>query len=190
MPVFLPKNLAALAGVAAKEATRYSANALRVLDLGGAYRVEATDGKKLAVVRGPCPEASCPALDPDFGGANETLVPAADWKAGFRLGGKTQPAVGLAADATTFKLAVGDQAISGARAEGRFPDFSLVIPKAPALIGFRVDPSLLIGLLQAAVALDPVGGVQVLFYARDKPIGIACRNDQGQYLDGLLMPLT
>ena len=41
--MFLPKNLAALAGVAAKEATRYSANALRVLDPGdGTYRVEVT----------------------------------------------------------------------------------------------------------------------------------------------------
>jgi DNA polymerase III sliding clamp (beta) subunit (PCNA family) len=189
MPVFLPKNLAALAGVAAKEATRYSANALRVLDLGGAYRVEATDGTKLVVVRGPCPESSSLALGPEYGGANEALVPAADWKAGFRLGKKQLP-VGLAADATSFKLAVGDQAVSGQRAEGRFPDFSLVIPKAPALIGFRVDPSLLIGLLQAAAALEPVGGVQVLFYARNKPIGIACRNDQGQYLDGLLMPLA
>jgi hypothetical protein len=190
MPVFLPKNLAALAGVVAKEATRYSANALRVLDLGGAYRVEATDGKKLVVVRGPCPEVSCPALDPDFGGANETLVPAEDWKAGFRLGGKKQPAVGLAADATSFKLAVGDQAVSGTRAEGRFPDFTMVLPKKPATLGFRLDPNILIGLLQAAAALDPSGGVQFLFYGRDKPVGLACRNEAGQFFDGLIMPLT
>ncbi|HKI37988.1 MAG TPA: hypothetical protein VKA46_39405 [Gemmataceae bacterium] len=76
MPVFLHRNLAALAGVAAREPSRYAANALHVLDPGdGTYRVEATDGKRLAIVRGPCPQASYPALDAAFGGADKVLVP-------------------------------------------------------------------------------------------------------------------
>jgi len=39
MPLFLPKNLAALANVAARDPSRYAANALHVLDPGdGSYR--------------------------------------------------------------------------------------------------------------------------------------------------------
>jgi hypothetical protein len=87
-------------------------------------------------------------------------------------------------------LAVGDQAVTGSVPDGRFPDVALVLPKKPAAFGFRVDPLLMIGLLQVAAALDPVGGLQILVYGPDKPVGLACRNEQGQHLDCLLMPLT
>jgi DNA polymerase III sliding clamp (beta) subunit (PCNA family) len=189
MPVFLPKNLAALANVAARDAGRYAANALRVLDLGGAYRVEATDGRRLAVVRGPVKEESYPALDAVSQGAEEVLVPAADWRAGFKLGGKAR-SVGLAADDERFVLAVGEQAVTGAQLGDRFPDCSIVLPKKPAPFSFRIDPQMLIGLLQAAAALDPVNGVGVLYFGADKPVGLIAHNDAGQFFDGLLMPLT
>jgi hypothetical protein len=187
MPVFLPKNLAALANVTARDAGRYAANALRVLDLGGAYRVEATDGKRLAVVRGPAKEESYPALP--NAGTGELLVGSADWRAGFRLGGKQRP-VGLAAEGDKLTLAVGEQAVTGTAPGGRFPDFAGVLPRRPAPLSFRIDPLLLIGLLQAAAALDPVNGVGVLFYGADKPVGLIAHNDAGQFFDGLLMPLT
>jgi hypothetical protein len=188
--VFLPKNLAALAGVAAKEATRYSANALRVLDPGdGTYRVEVTDGKRLAVVRGPCAHESGPAPNPSPLGLASVLVPVAEWKAAFRMGGKQWP-VALSAQGSSFHLAVGEQSVTGSAPEGRFPDFASVLPKRPAPFAFCVDPLLMIGLLQAAAALEPTGGVGVLFYGPDKPVGLVARNDAGQFFDGLLMPLT
>ncbi len=189
MPVFLPKNLAALANVAAKEATRYSANALRVLDQSGAYRVEVTDGRRLAVVRGPCPVTQYPAMDAASQGAADVLVPVPDWKAGFRLKGKDRP-VGVVADDTSFKLVVGEDVVSGARPEGRFPNFDFALPKKPAICAVKVDPALLAGLLLAAAALDPAGGVALLFYGREQPLGVAGRNDAGQFFDGLVSPLT
>jgi DNA polymerase III sliding clamp (beta) subunit (PCNA family) len=192
MPVFMPKNLAALANVAAKEATRYSANALHVIDLGDTYRVEATDGKRLAVVRGPCPEAQYPVLDAVLGGAADVLVPAESWREAFRTKGKKDLAlpVGLVADATSFRLAVGQKVIEGALPEGRFPAFSAVLPKKPAICAVKVDPVLLAGLLQAAAALDPSGGVSLLFYGREQPLGVMGRNEAGQFFDGMLQPLT
>lgn len=189
MPLFFPKNLAALAGIAPRDVGRCPP-ALHVLDPGdGCYRVEVTDGKRLAIVCGPCAEEKDSALDPAFRGAAQILIPAADWRTGFRLGGKRRP-VGLAADGTTFKLAVGDQAVTGSAPEGRFPNVDWALPKGRALLGFRIDPLLLIGLLQAAAALDPAGGVGVLFYGDGKPVGLVARNDAGQFFDGLLVPLT
>jgi DNA polymerase III sliding clamp (beta) subunit (PCNA family) len=190
MPVFLPKNLAHLANVAARDSARFAVNALRVHDLGrgSEYRVEATDGKRLAVVRGPCPQAQYPAL-PDGADTPDVLVPVADWKSAFRLGGKQRP-VGLAAEGPTFTLAVGDQSLTGSAPEGRFPDFDVVLPRTPAPIAFTVDLQLLIGLLQAAAALEPAGGVKVLFWSPAKPVGLTAKTAQGQFFDGLLMPLT
>ncbi len=190
MPVFLPRNLAALAGVVAKDATRFSVNALHVIDGGDTYRVEATDGRRLAVVRGPAPEAQHPALDTAFGGAAEALVPADSWREAFRAKGKKEQPVGLVADDTSFKLAVGQTVIEGQRPEGRFPSCDAVLPKKPALLALKVDPTLLAGLLAAAAALEPVGGVELLFYGREKPLGVSGKNDAGQFFDGLLMPLT
>jgi hypothetical protein len=190
MPLFLHRNLGPLAALAARDATPYSANALRVQDPGdGSYRVEVTDGRRLAVVRGPCPQAEYPALGATPHAAADVLVPVTDWKAGFRLGGRQRP-VGLAADDSKFTLAVGDQAVAGACAGGRFPDFAAVLPKRPAPFGFRVNPELLAGLLLAAAALDPAGGVWLLLYGPDAPVGVACHNDAGQFFDGLIVPLT
>ena len=193
MPLYLPKNLAALANVAAKEATRYSADALHVLDLDGTYRVEATDGKRLAVVRGPCPPAqNYPALQPAGQSAADVLVPVESWREAFRAKGKKDQElpVGLVADDTSFRLAVGQKVIEGALPEGRFPAFSAVLPKKPAICSIKVDPALLAGLLQVAAALDPSGGVALLFYGREQPLGVMGRNDAGQFFDGMLQPLT
>jgi hypothetical protein len=192
MPVLLPRNLAALANIAAKDQGRFAVNALHVLALNGAYRVEATDGRRLAVVRGPCPEENCPALGESSGDAAEVLVPIACWREAFRAKGKKDQAqaVGLAADAAQLRLAVGSKVITGAPAEGKYPPVDNALPKQPALLAIRVDPTLLAGLLLAAAALEPSGGVGLLFYGADKPLGLAARNDAGQFFDGLVMPLT
>src|SRR5438128_7492809 len=53
MALYLPRNLAPLATVAATENPRYAVTGVRVLDPGdGTYRLKATDGKRLAIVRG------------------------------------------------------------------------------------------------------------------------------------------
>ncbi len=85
---------------------------------------------------------------------------------------------------------MGVKVVTGALPEGRFPEFSFVLPRKPALLAVRVDPTLLAGLLLAAAALDPVGGVALLFYGREQPLGIVGHNDAGQFFDALISPLT
>lgn len=189
MPLFLPKNLASLAALAAKESTRFAMTAVRVLDLGGAYRCEVTDGRRLMVVRGPSEAQDYPALEDAPNGAAEVLVPAADWRGAFRLGGKSRP-VGLAVGDGRFVLAVGDQAVTGSPPDKRFPDADGVLPRRAAVLAVALDPALLAGLLQVAAALEPEGGVKLLYYGPGKPVGLIAHNDQGQYLDALVMPLT
>ncbi len=75
MPLYLPSNLAGLSRLCA-ESARYATGSIHVLDLGGAYRAEATDGKRLAVVQGAITDRDLEALEGAPGGAAEALVPA------------------------------------------------------------------------------------------------------------------
>lgn len=187
MPVTLPKNLATLATLTTSDRPRCPA-VIRVLNVGsGIYRVEVTDGRRLAIVRGPCPRQRPAALDVPVSEETEVLVPVADWQSAFRLGRKSD-AVGLTSDGDRFTLAVGSQAIVGAVPGGPFPATEAVLPQEPAVLALPLDPALLAGLLRVASALGCVGGVKILWYGPGKPVGLVARNDQGQYLDALLMP--
>jgi hypothetical protein len=186
-----PRNLAALAAVADKADGRFATSAVHVLDLGGAcYRVEATDGKRLAVVRGPCPPCPAPALT-GLGGAPDVLIPAKEWRAALRLGDRRTPAVALAAHDGKAVFASGEASQTvPLQADGRFPQVDAVLPQRRPLLAVRVHPGQLAGLLGVAQALEPEGGVALLYYGAGKPLGLAAHNDQGQYFDGLMMPLT
>jgi hypothetical protein len=194
MPVFLPKNVSGLAGIAATEATRYTLSCVRVMEcLGGWYRLEATDGRRLAIVQGPSkePRVPLPGLDTAPNGASEVLVPVADWKAAFKQARK-EDVVGLVAGAELVTLATARTTSTCPPGEGRFPPVDQVLPKTLPLVRFTVNPELLAGLCHLAHTLDPEGNrVEILWYGPDRPIGLMARNDeQQQTLDCLLMPLT
>jgi hypothetical protein len=192
MRLYLPRNLAGLAQLVGDNSGRTALHAVRVRDPGGGrYRAEATDGRLIAVVQGPIPVAAYPALDEahDAGGA-EALVAKDDWKRAFGLGDRRRP-VGLAADPEGgLTLAVGDQALTARACDGRYPDVDAVLPRHGPLVAVRLDPSLLGGLLKLAAVIKPDGGVDLLFFGPGKPLGLMTRNDSGQTLDCLLMPLT
>jgi hypothetical protein len=193
VPLFFPRNAAALAGVAAREHGRFAVSAVHAIDIGdGHYRLEVTDGRRLAVLRGQS-ERPQDGAAPDAGlGGADVLVPLDSWCGAFRAKGKKGQAlpVGLEADGPQFRLFAGEKVVTGSAPEGRFPDVGVVLPKRPAPVAFRIDPLLFAGLLQAAAALDPVNGVGVLYYGADKPVGLVAHNDAGQFFDGLLMPLA
>jgi DNA polymerase III sliding clamp (beta) subunit (PCNA family) len=190
VPLYLPRNLAALATVAARDCGRYSLAAVRVKDPGGGlYRAEATDGKVLAIVQGPAPEACYPALEERPDGDAEVLIPRDDWQKAFRLGDRHRP-VGLAAWGGEITLAVGDQALTTRPVDGRYPDVDQILPRHGALLAVRLDPGLLAELLKVATAVNPGGGVDLLFYGRGKPLGLMTRSNGGQTFDALIMPLT
>jgi DNA polymerase III sliding clamp (beta) subunit (PCNA family) len=189
--LYLPRHLACLAALAARDPARYGPEAVRVRDPGGGlYRAEATDGRLLAILRGPIPDADYPALDGhDPGEGAEVLVAREDWQRAFRLGDKARP-VGLAVSEGELVLAVGDQALTVQPAEGRYPDVDQVLPRHGPLVAERLDPQVLAALLKVAAAVNPGGGVDLLYYGPGKPLGLMTRTDDGHAFDGLLMPLV
>ena len=191
MPVYLPRNLAGMVALASRSQGRYLTGSIRVRDPGnGLYRAEATDGRILAIVQGPIPEADYPALQGGGEGTAEMLVPRDAWVQAFKLGDKRRP-VGISADADHITLAVGDQSVQvPSPEEGRFPDVDGVIPQHGPLVAVRVKPELLIELLKLAGAISPEQGVSLLYFGKGKPLGLSTGNDQGQTFDALLMPLT
>lgn len=129
MPLYFPRNLAGLVNVASRDFGRYALQAVHVLDPGdGLYRVEATDGRRLAIIQGPIPKADYAHLEDCPDDTNDLLVSREDWVQAFRLGDKKSP-VGLAAGQDSLTLAVGDHAIKAKPTDGRFPDVRSVLPK-------------------------------------------------------------
>jgi hypothetical protein len=189
MPVYLPANLAVLARLAPKESPRYRLDCVRVIDPGdGTYRVDVTDGRRLAIVRGSVQQAAYEAVESSADGTAEILVPLPTWAQAFKSAGRDP--VGLGVDDDGLILATRSGARFAAPSpEGRYPDCDAVLPKSAARWQVRVDPLLLGGLLQVAAALG-LEGVDLLYFAKDKPLGLIGRNDQGQYLDALIMPLA
>src|SRR5262249_23933108 len=110
----------------------------------------------------------------------------------FKAKGKKDQAlpVGLVAEDMQFRLAVGAKVITGAQVEGKYPPVDHALPKRPALLALRVDPTLLASLLLAAAALEPTSGVSLRFYGAGSLLGVAAHNGAGLFFDGLLMPLT
>lgn len=195
MPLYLHRNLAALVRVTAKEDYRYTATCVHVLNPGdGTYRVEATDGKRLAIVRGNSVDGHSHhelASVPD--GAEEALVGRDDWQRGFKMAaGKyrgPEPALFLALHQQRLTFASQGQVVTAIPQEGRYPNVDGVLPTKPPLLQFRVDPALLASLLDTVGSLG-METVDVLYYGKDKPLGLVARNDAGQWFDGLIMPLT
>jgi DNA polymerase III sliding clamp (beta) subunit (PCNA family) len=194
MALYLPPNLAALARVAGADG-RLALGCLRVVDLGGAYRVEATDGRRLAIAQGESADLGYPPLAAveESGGGGAVLVPRECWRAAFQLAGKRDPAVGLAvgpdgvlfAGPTTFRQV-------SPEVDGRFPDVDTVLPTAPPLVQIPVNAQLLAELLTvAAVFADAEQShrAELLYYGRGKPLGVSTRNGR-QFFDGLLMLLS
>lgn len=202
--IFLPKNLGCLATLAGDESMRYSLAGVHVLDEGDFYRCEVTDGRLLAIVCGPDARASGAgrhiteeqqqAIEEAPGGVFDVLVPASRWKEAFRQLPK-DAALGLAAGEGVITLALPQAIARCTPAEGRWPNVDMVLPTSGPLVRIRVNPKTLARLLEVATAFSEPGlseppAVDILFYGRDRPLGILGKNHQGQMFDALMMPLS
>jgi hypothetical protein len=191
-----------LAKVAAKDVGRYSMTGVRVLDPGdGTYRLEATDGRRAVVLRGPNLDAGLvpvmPDLDEDPG--REGVIPLADWLDGFKMvprekgyNCKEYP-LGIDLGQHVFGMGTLGAQRQGRLLDGRFPNIDGVLPKRPARLSFAVNPAYLIDLLQIARAvLGDEKRVEVHFWEGGAPVGLSCMTADhgGVYLDGLIMPLS
>jgi hypothetical protein len=215
MSVYFPRNVAKLAKLASTSRGRYALGCVRVQASGdGTYRAEATDGRVLGVIRGQSLDATYPAIEEASNGVQEALIPAKDWQDAFRLKGK-QDAIGLAMGRVEEQTPIPEgqrtedgpectvrvhrpclfasdkgQLVTEAE-EGRYPPTDEVIPKHGALVTFRLDPAILARLLEVVTALadDDNRAVTFLYYGKGRVIGLAAHNRQGQFFDGVIMPL-
>ncbi len=197
--LILPKNLGLLAGCAGEQ-SRHALHAVRVIACQDAwYRCEATDGHILAILCGPsnCPtkeqESIAAQLDGAGGGSFEGLIPASEWKRWFQ-GVPKNGHLGIVLAPHEAILATVDMKGRTQLMDGRFPEVDRVLPRTLPLVRFVVNPALLRDLLVLAEAVckvsDATPRVEFLFYQPGGPIGLMARNDQGQTLDALIMPLT
>jgi hypothetical protein len=190
MPLYLPANLAALARLAPKENPRYRMDCLRVLDpADGTYRVDVTDGRRLAIVRGPVQSpAGYPAADEHPNGLSECLVPKDLWVQAMKAAQERPVALAMNEDGGLLACWNGLQ-IPVPHITERFPPCDSVLPKHPARCQMVFDPKLMAGLCQVAADLG-MERVTLLFFADDRAAGVIGHNSDGQFFDGLIMPLS
>lgn len=185
--IHLPRKLLiALCRCAAAETTgRYPLHHLNLKEGPGGWRLEAADGKQLAVLRGPLE-------DLPEGNRLPFLLPAAD---ALRVAQASKDGgVTLEAGDVSCVLSSGYCVMEATKGDGRFPDLNGVLPATPPVAEAHVNPELLISLLQLARELfgKEAARVTLKFHkigVQTGPITLSCEHG-GIYLDMLLMPLT
>lgn len=194
--LYLPRNLGKLADIAATENPRYAITGVKVTDpRDGTYRLDVTDGRRLLVVRGNLPDAP-----PEYVGLKshpdwfEAVIPSQDWRAVFKWKdpekGRNGPLALALGDPCQFVNEPGAHSVlKPSPLQGRYPPVDSVLPKRPPLAGADVDPALLAGLLSTIASLG-VTRVRLLFWKKDAVLAVVGRNDEGQYVDGVIMPLS
>ncbi len=187
----LPRGALALLPLASRESARWSLDHLRLFDLGGEFRLEASDGRVLGILRGATGLPEWPGKPPRLPGA-PVLVSAREFKAAAGGLPKGLP-IGVAASANAVLLHAGGRQASLPVAEGRFPDVATALPKRPAPFHAVVNPHHLINLLKAAAAANDdheSPKVQLLFWSPEEPLAVTALGPRGLAFDSLLMPLA
>jgi DNA polymerase III sliding clamp (beta) subunit (PCNA family) len=189
----LPSNLAGVSRLAATDAARYALTCIRVAEKEDGYEVQATDGKRLVIITGPGREEQTLAMLADApNGASVALIPAKDWGKTLKAAKKQGAYLVLGEQASTF--AAGDNVSRLDNAvDVRWPNFDLVLPKDKPKVEFAVDGRLFAELLAVAAAFCPEssnGRLTFRFWKSDRPFVIETRNDAGQNLFALMMPIS
>jgi hypothetical protein len=204
----LPTTLGPLARCAADDQGRYSMNGVQVSDPGdGTFRCAVTDGRHLLVAQGICPERGHLNCPPDVG----VIVPAPAWNEAFRKPPKLvaqngrwsspkEPETvsfeftgGPQMHSAKIRVATRDRSFSCDPIDGRFPDWTQIIPKTAPAFTIKVNPTYLANLLTAVSHMlgDESQGVTLAFWKPDVPMAVVAKDAAtGLCLDGLLMPLT
>jgi hypothetical protein len=199
--LFLPKCAVGVTSLAAGAGGRRPLHCVRVRELkGGDFRLDATDGRALGIVRGPSlPSptdlAAARALPAPSSLAFESLVGARELARAMRqLGAEGRLAVLLGSREVV--LSAGGTVSHCPAEDERFVDTDSVLPTTPAPVSFRVDPRLLIAALKAALAIAESGGeggvpaVELLWWGNGRPVGVTALGAGGVSFDGLVMPLV
>lgn len=194
--ICLPKNVLPIIGMASKEIGRYSLTAVLVEEKhGDAYRLVATDGKKLGIIQGPSIGYKGNLEEFDPADSAKYLVPLKAIEQAFKDAGKDE-GVRLRCRDKVISLESGTANRAEGEIEGRFPDYPLVLPAGDPVAVACVNADILISCLKAAAAvakgtrgdLDP--HVRILFFKDNCPFGVQAANTDGQTFDGIVMPVS
>jgi hypothetical protein len=199
MALYLPATLGPLARCAASDNGRYSMCGVQVADPGdGTSRCAVTDGRKLLVARGLCPqegELGCPS-------DAAVVVPSAEWNELFRKvpklfnGYPHGSSVPVGVDVLPgFKLRLlrPDRQQFCDPVDGRFPDWRTILPKGAPVFAIKVNPEYLIDVLATVRAMlaEDNQAVTLCFWKPSAPMAVVAKDGtSGVCLDGLLMPLV
>jgi hypothetical protein len=194
--------LAPLVRSAADDAGRYSMNGVEIREQGNnTFCCTVTDGRQLLVARGVCPQ---PGRLNGMSDARVT-VPTEAWLELFRkapknLGiwrpkseGPEPVSIELLTNGRLLLTCQGRRWFESACLDGRFPDWTAILPKEKPRFTVRVNPELLAELLSnVSRMLDPESqSVTIAFWTPDQPIAVVAKDRlNGLCLDALLMPIT
>lgn len=206
--IHIPKRASAIVALAAKEDVRAMNNVRIRTEPNGRFRIEATDGRALGIIRG----TSLPSKEEGEAAQNlqapeslltESLIHSKVLTEVFKAVPKARKntpegSLGLLLASPEVLAQAGQHVVRLPVADGRFPDTDIVLPKAPAPVSITINPWLLIELLKVAAQIadlregQPV--VHLLLWPgkgnEGHPMGIVANAPNGLSFDGLLMPLS
>lgn len=199
--IFLPREIARIADFAAETNPRFATTHIRVRRQGpNGWRMDATNGRILVVARGDSQPGKLDLgqLDPSLAVqtfALECLVHPKDLAEAFKILPKDEGErrhVGLALGQRYSTLATGAAFITSEASDKPFPDTDSAFPRAPAMLTISLHPDALarIARLAQAVCDDDKQSAHILYYGKDKPLGMIIDGPEGLGLDVLVMPQT
>lgn len=191
--ILIPKSLASLASVAAR-GEKWAMDCIHLIEMVDpdgkpCFRAEVTDGKRAAIVRGPCDPT--PAEEARISGlpeptATEALIPTKAFVEAMRI---MKDADRLAVSLGAAESALGT--LTGAfrvpNVQGRFPLIESAMPQKAPKFSMRVNAKLLAELLLAAAQIDNVA--EVHFWG-DNLFAVSAKNDKEIVFDGLFVHLA
>jgi len=197
--IIIPRRAACIIRAAAeKRDGRVGMECVRVMEYEGQFWVEATDGRMLAIARGPAGIA--PIMPPELESPPDHayLVPAAVWK---QVWDAKDEYLGFAADRDLLyvcsmagELGLRDNGRGHPKHDGRFPDIGRAIDvEAGAMLSVRLSAEHLKRI--ASMALEFAKGaagspsVKLAFGRPNRAVSFHVTAEDGHTLEGLLMPL-
>jgi hypothetical protein len=192
--ILIPKRAATVLGAASgQDGSRYALAAVRIREWSDCYWVEATDGRVLAVARGPAPEAPIPPPEMEGEPSFDYLVGADVWKAAWKGGPEV---LGFASDGKQVWICTPHGQQRYPIAEGRFPNTDEVVRvQRPSLLTVRVSAKLLGSLAAMSRAFglssgEPSPSLLLGLSSATDPVLFLTLAEGGHMLEGLLMPLS
>lgn len=187
MFVKFPREVSALASLAAKESHRYTMTNVNVRDLGtGYWQVEATNGKVLGRATGnSIPETGAPC---------SVLLKASDVKDLAASARKAKVSeLTVQGEGEVLDGIAGPYSSRLEAQDGRFPDTDVILKdtESKPAVRVKVNPALLAELMKVASAIlgDENQSVELAIIDDVRPIRVTGCNTSVKF-EGLLMPLT